>query len=138
MRRIAFSLAIALAATAAAACHRDQGAAPAAAVETVTVDDLDRAIAAGQCQPVDANGDGTRQRMGVIPGATLLTDHETYALDQLPPDKAKPLVFYCANESCGASHVAAERARTAGYQHVRVLPAGIAGWVKAGKPVQKI
>src|SRR5262245_52849872 len=126
LRRIAFC---ALLATAAAGCQRDHAAAPAAAIQTVTVDDLDHAIADGKCQPVDANGDGTRQRMGVIPGATLLTDHEAYALDQLPADKAKPLVFYCANESCGASHVAAERARTAGYQDVRVLPAGIAGWV---------
>jgi rhodanese-related sulfurtransferase len=69
--------------------------------------------------------------MGVIPGAVLLRDLD--AIDQLPPDKATGLVFYCTNSACRASHEAAEKAIAAGYTHVRVLPDGIAGWVKAGK-----
>ena len=109
-----------------------------APVGTLTVDATDALLASGTCQVVDANGAPTRQRMGVIPGATLLTDYEQYAVSELPADKSKTLVFYCANEHCGASHVAAERALTAGYTDVKVLPAGIAGWRKAGKSVQQL
>ncbi|HEX7842678.1 MAG TPA: rhodanese-like domain-containing protein [Kofleriaceae bacterium] len=126
-----------------ASCSRDSATAerasarPAGAtVSTVSVDQLDRMLANHACQPVDANGDTTRKRMGVIPGAVLLRDMD--AVDQLPADKARPLVFYCANPACGASHEAAEKAITAGYTHVHVLPDGIAGWVKAGKQTASI
>lgn len=102
-----------------------------AAVPAVSVDELDRMLASHQCVAVDANGDATRRRMGVIPGAVLLRDMD--AIDQLPADKAIGLVFYCANSACRASHEAAEKALAAGYTHVRELPDGIAGWVKAGK-----
>jgi rhodanese-related sulfurtransferase len=36
-----------------------------------------------------------------------------------------------------ACHGAARRAVTAGYQNVFIMPAGIAGWEKAGKKVEK-
>jgi len=124
-----------------AGCSRDPGGSTAAQrapapIAAVSVDELDRMLARPDCQAVDANGTATRQKMGVIPGAVLLTDPE--AIDQLPPDKARHLVFYCANPSCGASHLAAEKAITAGYTHVQVLPDGIAGWVKAGKKTASI
>jgi len=126
-----------------AGCSRDHAAAeraPAqptgAQVPTVSVDQLDRMLARHECQAVDANGDATRKRMGVIPGAVLLRDMD--AIEQLPADKSRPLVFYCANPACGASHEAAEKAITAGYTHVQVLPDGIAGWVKAGKKTTAI
>jgi rhodanese-related sulfurtransferase len=105
--------------------------APVSPVSPVSVDELDHLLANHQCVAVDANGDSTRRRMGVIPGAVLLRDLD--AIDQLPADKATGLVFYCANSACGASHEAAAKAIAAGYTHVRVLPDGIAGWVKAGK-----
>ena len=44
----------------------------------------------------------------------------------------------CASTECGASHHAAEKALTAGYTNVKVLPVGIAGWVKAGKQTTAI
>jgi rhodanese-related sulfurtransferase len=107
-----------------------------APIATVSVDELDRMLASHACQAVDANGDLTRRKMGVIPGAVLLTDADS--IDKLPPDKARSLVFYCANTSCGASHLAAGKAITAGYTDVKVLPDGIAGWVKAGKQTTSI
>jgi rhodanese-related sulfurtransferase len=138
MRNLLFVSALALVGV--AGCSK-QAAEPAADVEaklpTVTVDELDTQLASG-CQAVDANGDATRKKMGVIPGAVLLTDSEDFKLSELPADKAKALVFYCANTSCGASHQAAAKALTAGYTNVKVLPAGIAGWVKAGKKVSVI
>jgi rhodanese-related sulfurtransferase len=102
-----------------------------APVASVSVDQLDELLAHNDCQAVDTNGDPTRKRLGVIPGAVLLTDYEN--LDKLPPDKSTHLVFYCANSACRSSDEAAERAIAAGYHHVQVLPAGIAGWIKAGK-----
>jgi rhodanese-related sulfurtransferase len=107
-----------------------------AKIARVTVDELDHLLAASEAQAVDANGDLTRRKMGVIPGAVLLRDADS--IDALPADKAKHLVFYCANTSCGASHHAAHKALTAGYTHVQVLPEGIAGWVKAGKKTASI
>jgi len=111
---------------------------PAAAkVPTVTVDQAD-SIFASQGQAVDANAAPTRKSMGVIPGAVLLTDSDSYKLTELPGDKSKPLVFYCANTACGASHHAADKAIAAGYSNVKVMPEGIAGWVKAGKKTAQI
>lgn len=45
----------------------------------------------------DANINETRERYGIIPGATLLSSDENYSLSVLPPDKHATLVFYCAD-----------------------------------------
>ena len=107
-----------------------------AKVATVSVDELGQMLARNECQAVDANGPETRKKLGVIPGAVLLTDADS--LDALPAEKTKHLVFYCTNTSCSASHYAAEKAIAAGYTHIKVLPDGIAGWVKAGKQTTSI
>lgn len=144
MRRIVLatmfgSMVAAALALGAAGCAKDEHVAPtAAAVPEVTIDELAALLAQKACVPVDANGARTRERQGVIPGAVLLTDSADYLPSELPADKATALVFYCANEACSASHEAAARARLAGRTDVRVLPAGIAGWKKAGKPTQAI
>lgn len=139
MRTLLLSIAILGAACAKSAPEPAPAPVEQAAVPTIDVTELEAKLAAGNCQAVDANGDGTRKKLGVIPGAVLLTDSETYSpKSELPADKAKSLVFYCANEHCGASDEAARRARIAGYTDVRVLPAGIAGWVKAGKQTSKL
>lgn len=109
-----------------------------AAIATISVDELEARLARGECRAVDANGDATRRRHGVIPGAVLLSDYETFLPSELPADKRGGLVFYCANEHCSASEEAAARAITAGYTDVKVLPAGIAGWAKAGKQTAKL
>jgi rhodanese-related sulfurtransferase len=135
---------VSLLAIAAIACSKSDGKKPEgsamieAKVPEVTIEQLDKMLANNECQAVDANGDRTRQKLGVIPGAVLLTDSETFSAKELPGDKGKALVFYCANTSCSASHEAASKAMTAGYTNVKVLPDGIAGWVKAGKKVQNI
>src|SRR5215831_12428579 len=133
---LAASLAVGAAGCSRRSDQADQAAESVAAVSTISVAELDRMLARHECQAVDANGDSTRRRMGVIPGAVLLRDMD--AVDQLPADKSTGLVFYCANTACGASHEAAERAITAGYRRVQVLPDGIAGWVKAGKKTTSI
>jgi rhodanese-related sulfurtransferase len=107
-------------------------------VPDVTIEELDAKLASGDCQAVDANGEATRKKMGVIPGAVLLSDSESFSTSELPKDKSKTLVFYCANTHCSASEEAAARALTAGYKNVKILPEGIAGWVNAGKQTTKI
>ncbi|MBK8014960.1 MAG: rhodanese-like domain-containing protein [Deltaproteobacteria bacterium] len=88
---------------------------------------------------VDANSATTRAKDGVIPGAVLLTSYDSYdATTELPSNKTASLVFYCANERCGASKIAAQRAMTAGYTNVAILPAGIQGWKKAGMKTDSI
>jgi len=110
----------------------------AAALKLSTVDQVDQWISADQATPVDANNRGTREHMGVVPGAIKLTSYDKYELSELPSDKSRRLIFYCANTQCGASHEAAERAIAAGYDDVEVMSDGIAGWVNAGKKVEKI
>jgi rhodanese-related sulfurtransferase len=127
----------------AAACTKSEPAATETKAEVtlaeMAVTDVEATIAAGECTAVDANSESTRKKLGVVPGAILISDSETYIpKNELPADKSKALVFYCANEQCGASHDAAKKARIAGYTDVRVMPEGIAGWVKAGKTAQKI
>src|SRR5437016_1390385 len=117
MRKLLFAVAL----VAAAACSKKANDAPTATaaaapakIPAMTVDEVDQAVTAGQAQAVDCNGESTRKKEGVIPGAVLLTDDESFALGELPADKQKQLVFYCANTECGASHHAASKALTAG------------------------
>jgi rhodanese-related sulfurtransferase len=139
MRKLLLVSLLAVAAGTGCSKAADPGAATeqvAGKIATISVDELDQLLAHDGGQAVDANGDSTRKQMGVIPGAVLLTDVDS--IGNLPADKAKNLVFYCANPSCSASHYAAEKALAAGYAHVKVLPEGIAGWVKAGKKTTSI
>ncbi|MDP2340862.1 MAG: rhodanese-like domain-containing protein [Deltaproteobacteria bacterium] len=121
-----------------------QPVAPAAEVtfKQVSVDDVEKSMAALKKDKkpfavFDANGKATRESQGIIPTAILLPSSSEYDLALLPTDKATPVVFYCANEKCTASHTAAKRAIKSGFNDVAVLGVGIQGWVKAGKAVDK-
>ncbi len=114
----------------------------AAAFKLVSVDDLATQLDAKKAKKsvvavFDANSTETRERAGIIPTSVLLNSSADYDLALLPANKASPVVFYCANEHCTASHTAAKRATAAGHSDVAVLGAGIKGWVAAGKGVDK-
>jgi rhodanese-related sulfurtransferase len=138
MRTLLFVTLAALAVTGCAKSDPAGSAEHASQIPVVTVDQLDAMLAKRECVAVDANGEGTRRKLGIIPGAVLLSDSELFDPDELPADRSKTLVFYCANTQCGASDEAAAKAITAGYKHVKVLPEGIAGWVKAKKQTERI
>ncbi|MCC7382043.1 MAG: rhodanese-like domain-containing protein [Deltaproteobacteria bacterium] len=105
-------------------------------VQTVDTHEGAKLSKEGKAVFVDANGAETRQKYGVIPGAVLLTSSSEFDVSkELPAKKDQKLVFYCANEKCGASKRAAERALDNGYVDVAVLPAGIMGWKQAGLPI---
>jgi uncharacterized lipoprotein NlpE involved in copper resistance len=98
-------LAAALAATTLTGCSksdRQEAAGSSRAAEaqlaTMTVDEVDQAIAANEAKAVDCNSPETRKKMGIVPGAIMVSDHETFAASELPADKNGKLVFYCANE----------------------------------------
>jgi hypothetical protein len=100
MRNVLFGVALVLAA--ASGCNKSDEKAPAtqAAEETfptMTVDQVEAAIASKEVTPVDCNGEMTRKHMGVVPGAILVTDEAEYAPSELPADKTTKLVFYCSN-----------------------------------------
>lgn len=83
----------------------------------------------------DANSEKVYENAHV-PGATHLGFDEI-AAGKLPPQKSDTLVFYCKNLQCSASHEAAKKASSLGYTSVFIMPAGIDGWVKAGKQTVK-
>jgi rhodanese-related sulfurtransferase len=120
----------------------DASKAPKADVKKLSVEELAARMAAAEKKKAavaifDVNSQETRTAQGVIPTAVLLSSSKEYDLALLPKNKDAGVVFYCSNEQCGASTKAAKRALEAGHTDVSVLPAGIAGWVKAGKSVSK-
>jgi rhodanese-related sulfurtransferase len=65
----------------------------------MTVDEVEKGIAANTLTAIDCNGDDTRKKHGVLPGAVLISDDEAYAPSELPADKSRKLVFYCSGPS---------------------------------------
>ena len=70
-----------------------------------------------------------------VPGALNL-DPANYRDSELPADKHGALVFYCSNPMCRKAPNAARRAKKLGYADVRVMSAGITGWLGAQLPVE--
>jgi rhodanese-related sulfurtransferase len=56
---------------------------------------------------------------------------------RLAPDKAAPVVVYCAGMDCSASTKAAQRLERLGYRDVREFKAGLEGWKDAGYEFQR-
>ena len=79
-----------------------------------------------------------RSAKGHVPGAqhVSVSDDGKLSGAALPADKAATVAFYCGSERCDASDEAAEVAVGQGYASVVVYKGGIAGWEKAGKPVE--
>lgn len=121
-----------------AAAPATASADPHAGLDKVSVDEVAALLESKKAQAVDANGADTRKELGTLPGAVLLTNYRSFNLSELPADKSKELVFYCGGEACTAAPTAARRAKEAGYTDVKVMSAGISGWVKAHKPVDKL
>ena len=99
-----FLLAAALSITAVAGCSKPDKTVSAPTADkaadnlpSMTIDEVDRALAANEAKAVDCNGDPLRKKMGVVPSAILVTDDESYAASELPADKTAKLVFYCAD-----------------------------------------
>lgn len=70
-----------------------------------------------------------------VPGASHLEPVD-YEKGDLPPDQDAVLVFYCSNPVCRKAPNAARRAKKMGYDNVRVMSAGIKGWLAAKLPTE--
>lgn len=91
-------LASVLALSAASGCQRDKASSDEQAghFREMSLDDVEKGIAAKELTPIDCNGDKLRKKHGVLPGAVLVDDEETFLPSELPADKTRPLVFYCS------------------------------------------
>jgi rhodanese-related sulfurtransferase len=111
------------------------GVAQAEAFHRITLEDLaGRVERKDKMVLFDANM-RDRYEKGHIPGAKWV-DVATFGEADLPADRSTPLVFYCFNPQCTASHIAAKKAVKLGYQDVNVMAEGILAWQKAGKPLE--
>ena len=112
-----------------------KAAAPAAAeVRTLTPAQLREMRATQRVYVFDANPRDIFDKHHV-PEAVHV-EYDRVASSQLPTDQSAPVVFYCMNERCGASPVAAKRATELGWRNVYLMPAGIQGWLAMGLKVE--
>lgn len=123
------------------ACRRPP--APAAAAEPfgrLTIPELEARMAAARAGTLALaiydNNAAERYAAGHLPGARWVMYDAVTARD-LPADPETTLVFYCASEQCSACHQAAQAAVRLGHRNVFILPAGILGWERARKPIEK-
>lgn len=82
---------------------------------------------------IDVN-DPSRWQRAHVPGALNL-DPSLFTASELPADRSAALAFYCSGPLCRKAPRAAKRAKAMGYCDVRVMSAGIEGWLAAGLPV---
>lgn len=83
---------------------------------------------------IDVNST-SRWALAHVPGARNL-DPVHFDASDLPAEKHTALVFYCSNFLCRKAPTAARRAKAMGYTDVRVMSAGIQGWISEQLPVE--
>ena len=100
---------------------------------TIAPRELQRLLEEQAARAIDVNSPQSWAEARV-PGAVNL-DPASFGVDDLPADPASLLVFYCSNPLCRKAPSAARRARAMGRRNVKVMSAGIQGWLRAGLPV---
>jgi rhodanese-related sulfurtransferase len=103
-------------------------------LKSISPAELHPLVQKGEVTVVDVN---SRQswRAAHVPGALSL-DPADYKDGDLPSDHGASLVFYCSNPMCMKAPNAARRARKMGYDNVKVMSAGISGWLAARLPTE--
>jgi rhodanese-related sulfurtransferase len=100
-------------------------------LKTMTPADLHARLSGDRPAIFDLNAPHS-WRTARVPGATHLgVDFDPSVL---PQDRAAALVFYCSNPLCSKAPRAARRAEKLGYTDVRVMSAGMTGWLSAQLP----
>ena len=102
----------------------------------ISVDALEKAIQAKKVSIIDVNGPKSFKN-GRIPGAIDFSKSQKNLKELLPEDKTTMVVAYCGGPACRAYLRGAKAAADLGYTNVRHLSAGISGWKKAGKKIEK-
>jgi rhodanese-related sulfurtransferase len=75
---------------------------------------------------------------GHIPGAVRLNVDEVDRAGDVAPDRARPVVVYCAGDTCRNSHQVAAALERKGYADVTVYAEGKADWDAAGLPLEGV
>jgi rhodanese-related sulfurtransferase len=104
-------------------------------LKTVSPPELAGLLASGAATAIDVNAPSS-WRDAHVPGARNL-DPVHFTAHQLPADRSGLLVFYCSNPLCRKAPNAAKRAKSFGFHNVKVLSAGIQGWIKDGQAVER-
>ncbi len=100
----------------------------------ISTEDLGKGIKERSLMIFDNNSPELYEKKHIPTAVHMDFDHPDPKI--LPPEKNSPLVFYCKNTRCTASHEGARYAKSQGYTQVRVYPLGIDGWEKAGMPLE--
>ena len=103
-------------------------------LDTISPRELHRLLGEGAVAAYDVNS-AQSWSQAHVPGAVHL-DPLAYAATDLPADKNALLVFYCSNTWCRKAPNAARRATSLGHTNVKVMSAGIQGWLGASLPVE--
>jgi len=104
--------------------------------QDITIKELKSEMAAKKVTLLDANGTESWES-GHIPGAVNFEATESKLSGVLPKDKSALIVAYCGNPKCTAYQAAAKAAKKLGYNNIKHLSAGIAGWKDAGEKTEK-
>ena len=104
----------------------------------ISIGDLEKAIKAGKGKVIliDVNGKNSYKK-GHIPGAVLFSNKEALAKQLSKVKKNTLVVAYCGNPRCSAYKRGATAAAELGFKNVKHLSAGIQGWVRAKRQVEK-
>ena len=103
----------------------------------IGITDLDKAIKSGKVVVIDVNGAKSFTKRGHIPGAVSFTGAKDLAKQLAKADKGALVVAYCGGPRCSAYKRGASAAEELGFKNVKHLSAGISGWIKAGKKLEK-
>jgi len=103
-------------------------------LKTVSPGELKELIEKRQVTVIDVNSPQSWTRAHV-PGAMNL-DPAEFTESELPADRESSVVFYCSNPLCRKAPNAARRAKKMGYSNVKVMSAGISGWIDTKLPTE--
>jgi rhodanese-related sulfurtransferase len=105
-----------------------------AKVESISYEDLKKAIAEKKVVLLDCNGDESYAK-GHIP--TALNCKAADIDSKLPADKAALVVAYCGSEKCTAWKGGASKLSKLGYTNIKHFSGGLKGWAEAGGVLEK-
>lgn len=103
-------------------------------LKSISCRDVSNLLAQRRAAVFDVNA-SSRWAVAHVPGARNL-DPAHFSESELPADKDTELVFYCSGFLCRKAPNAARRAKAMGYTNVRVMSAGIEGWLGEPLPVE--
>ena len=103
----------------------------------ISIGDLEKAIKAGKVVVIDVNNQNSYDKRGHIPGAVHFKSKDALAKQLAEFKKDTLVVAYCGSPACNAYKKGASAAEALGFKNVKHLSAGISGWVKAKRKVER-